>query len=109
MESIFKTLVVLFLVGILTYSLVGTENKVDYIKEKAKTEIPKRNWRVLRYEGYERGSWGNRGGKVWYHVANVDNPSIQYRVFITEWNGELHYHYGQPEQLQRVEVDFKSE
>jgi len=60
----------------------------------------------MRYEGYQRGSWGNHGGKVWYHVRDAANENIQYRVYITEWRGELHFSYGEPEKLQRIDVDY---
>jgi hypothetical protein len=95
---------ILLVVGLLAYSMVGTSGKVDEIKKKAPSEMAPRNWKILRYEGFEYGSWGNHGGKVWYHVANIDDPSIQYRVFITMWNGELQYHYGAPETLNRIDV-----
>jgi hypothetical protein len=89
----------------LYYSIIGTDSRVNEIKAKAPVEMQARNWKVLRYEGFQYGSYSTHGGKVWYHVANVDNPNIQYRVFVTLWNGELHYHYGQPETLKRIEID----
>jgi hypothetical protein len=84
------------------YTVFGTFENVDDIKAAAPTEFAKRNWTILRYEGYEYGSWYTHGGKVWYHVANTDNHDIQYRVSVTSWYGELQYYYGGPEQLIRV-------
>lgn len=101
-----KTISKIALIILVSYSLIGTSGRVDEIKKKAPSEIAKRNWKILRYEGFEFGSWGNHGGKVWYHVANIDNPQIQYRVYITIWDNELQYHYGNPETLQRIEVNY---
>ena len=101
-----RAISLIVLTALLIYSLIGTSGRIDEIKEKAPSEIAKRNWKILRYEGFEFGSWGNHGGKVWYHVANTDNPQIQYRVYITIWNNELQYHYNGPETLQRVEVNY---
>ena len=99
-------IIAIFLIIISSYSLIGTSGNVNEIKLKAPSEIAKRNWKILRYEGFQYGSWGNHGGKVWYHVANVDNPSIQYRVYITMWNDELQYNYNQPEVLNRLDVKY---
>ena len=101
-----KTISKIALIILVSYSLIGTSGRVDEIKKKAPSEIAKRNWKILRYEGFEFGSWGNPRGKVWYHVANIDNPQIQYRVYITIWDNELQYHYGNPETLQRIEVNY---
>lgn len=95
------------LIILILYTVFGTSGRVEAIKKKAPQEIAERHWKILRYEGFQYGSWQNHGGKVWYHVANTDNPSIQYRVCITMWNGELQYHYGNPETLNRVEVEYK--
>ncbi|WP_209391262.1 hypothetical protein [Chryseobacterium sp. RR2-3-20] len=107
METIVKFLITISIIGLIGYSVIGTDGKVDAIKSKAPYEIKKRGWKILRYEGFQYGSWGEHGGKVWYHVADTLNPSIQYRVFITMWNNELQYHYGSPEVLQRIEVDYQ--
>ena len=96
-----------FLIILCIYSIVGTSGNVEKIKQLAPEEIKKREWKILRYEGFRYGSWGNHGGKVWYHVANTNNPNIQYRVYITMWGDELQYTYGQPEILQRVDVNIK--
>ena len=107
METIVKFLITISIIALIGYSVIGTDWKVDAIKSKAPSEIKKRGWKILRYEGFQYGSWGEHGGKVWYHVADTLNPSIQYRVFITMWNNELQYHYGAPEVLQRIEVDYQ--
>lgn len=106
MEKILKTLFIIILISLLGYSIIGTDSRVASIKVLAPTEMQKRNWEILRYEGYQQGSWWNHGGKVWYHVANTDNRNIQYRVFVTQWKGELHFSYGEPEVLNRI--DFQS-
>jgi hypothetical protein len=106
MGTIVKFVIAISIIGLIGYSVIGTDGKVDAIKTKAPSEIEKRGWKILRYEGFEYGSWGRHGGKVWYHVSDTLNPSIQYRVFITMWNDELQYHYGAPEVLQRIEVDY---
>ena len=97
--------IVVALIGLLAYSMVGTSGRVEEIKRRAPAEISVRNWKILRYEGYRYGSWGEHGGRVWYHVANIDDPSIQYRVYITLWAGELQYVYGEPENLSRINVN----
>jgi hypothetical protein len=94
----------ILITGVLLYTCIGTCNKVEKIKKIAPNEIAKRNWKILRYEGFQYSSWDNHGGKVWYHVQNIDNPNIQYRIYITMWNNELQYHYGDPEQLQRITI-----
>ena len=91
--------------AILLYSIIGTSERVDDIKERAPTDIASRGWEIMRYEGWQYGSWSHHGGKVWYHVRNKDNHSIQYRVFVTSWGGELHYIYGAPEKLQRIDLN----
>lgn len=99
----FGTLIVIVL-AILSYSMIGTSGKVATIKDRAPKEMLSRNWEILRYEGFEYGSWGHHGGKVWYHVKDITNPEIQYRVFITLWDNELQYTYGAPEVLHRQDV-----
>jgi hypothetical protein len=91
-------------VGLLLYAIIGTEDDVQWIKERAPSAMDERNWKILRYEGYQRGSFANHGGKVWYHVRNVDDPDIQYRVYITKWGGELHFYYNGPEDLSRINI-----
>jgi len=108
-ESIIWVVSILAVCLFIGYSCVGTEGKVGMIKESAPHEIKLRGWDIMRYEGYQRGSWGNHGGKVWYHVKDINNENIQYRVYVTEWNGELHYHYGEPEKLQRLEVNYPND
>ena len=107
MKNVLLTILIIFTIAIIGYSIVGTSGNVEKIKKIAPFEMQKRNWKILRYEGFQYGSWGQNGGKVWYHVADTLNPSIQYRVFITMWNNELQYHYGSPEVLQRIEVDYQ--
>ena len=104
--TIIVSVIVLTLVTTLGYTIAGTSSRVEEIKQRAPQEMAARDWKILRYEGFQRGAWGDHGGRVWYHVANVSNPNTQYRVFITLWEGELHFHYNQPEQLQRVEVNY---
>lgn len=101
--------IVVLVLSIIGYTLIGSESKVGMIKELAPQEITNRGWEIMRYEGYQRGSWGNHGGKVWYHVRNIDNHNVQYRVYITEWKGELHFVYGQPEILERLEIKYTND
>jgi len=109
METLLKRIVITAVVVLIGYSIIGTDGKVDTIREKAPLEMEERNWKIIRYEGFQYGSWGRHGGMVWYHVANIDNPNIQYRVFVTMWDGELQWHYGEPERLERLEVEFNGE
>jgi len=106
MNSVKEKVIGLAIIVIAMYSIIGTSSRVDYIKQIAPSEIQKRGWKIVRYEGFQYGSWSNHGGKVWYHVADTTNSSIQYRVYITMWNSELQYYYKQPEVLQRIEVDY---
>ena len=92
--------VVLFL-----YTAIGTSGDVEEIKSRAPQAISERGWTILRYEGYQFGSFSKHGGKVWYHVKNSTNENIQYRVYITIWNDELQFHYDSPEKLQRLNVN----
>lgn len=108
MRTLTIILIILSIVSFITYTIVGTSGNVDEIKRRAPLEMPYRNWQILRYEGYQYGSWGQHGGLVWYHVANIDNLNIQYRVAITLWNNELQYYYGKPEELNRIQLDIKN-
>lgn len=107
MKSIIATLAVI--VALLGYSTIGTGTRVDEIKAEAKESIESRGWKILRYEGYQWGSWAQHGGRVWYHVADVKDPSIQYRIFITKRGGELHYWYKNPEPLSRININHKNQ
>jgi hypothetical protein len=102
MKTFLQTMGTLSLITLLFYSLIGTHENVEEIKQLAPTEMTERNWEIIRYEGWEYGSWNHHGGKVWYHVRNIDNHDIQYRVHVTLWGGELHWTYGAPEKLERV-------
>lgn len=93
---------------VLLYSIVGTGQNIDKIKILAPQNMAKRNWQILRYEGYNWGSWDKNGGYCWYHVCNIDNHSIQYRVKVSLWRGELQYYYGEPEKLNRVDVNLEN-
>jgi len=106
MKTALLALLLIFSILFMGYTIVGTDNKVSEIKKKAPQEMAQRNWKILRYEGFEYGSWNRHGGKVWYHVCNIDNPNIQYRVNVSIWNGELQWYYGKPEELQRIEVNY---
>ena len=87
------------------YSAIGTSGDVNEIKARSPDEIAARGWDILRYEGYQFGSWGNHGGKVWYHVKDNGHKNTYYRVFVTLWGGELHFKYGAPENLHRINFD----
>lgn len=99
-------LAIILFVSTICYTLIGTSGNIDELKRRVPVEIGQRNWKILRYEGFEYGSWNRHGGKVWYHVCNIDNPSIQYRVNVSIWGGELQYYYGEPEVLNRLEVKY---
>lgn len=101
-----KTILLLFLVAIplITYSIVGTEERVSKLKILAPKELEARNFNILRYEGYERGSWCYHGGKVWYHVEEKTNPNIRYRIFCTLWNNEVHLYYAYTENINNLQV-----
>jgi hypothetical protein len=105
MKILYGFLIILFIT--IGYGLVGTDGNVAEIKDRAPKEMLQRNWKVLRYEGYQWGSFDHHGGSVWYHVENIDNPNIQYRVKISMWNKELQYYYGEPEVLDRTEINLK--
>jgi hypothetical protein len=105
MRTFLNVLWITAIVVILGYTLIGTSGNVNEIKRRVPEEISQRNWKILRYEGFQYGSWGGHGGKVWYHVCNIDNPNIQYRVNISLWNNELQWYYDSPEILQRIELN----
>lgn len=98
-------LITIGVTAFLGYSIVGTGFNIDYIKQEAPKHMQERNWKILRYEGNQWGSWKTNGGKCCYHVCNIDNPSIQYRVEISSWRGELQYWYGAPENLSRLNIN----
>lgn len=105
MNKVFNVLTVVFLIGLFSYAIIGTSGNVEEIKKLAPLKMKERNWEIVRYEGWQYGSFMNHGGKVWYHVKNMDNNDIQYRVFITLWADELHYTYGSPEVVSVVNTD----
>jgi len=105
MKKIIGTLVVI--ICLFFYGIIGVGTRVDIIKKMAPEEISNRNWEIMRYEGYQLGSFKNHGGKVWYHVCNIDDRNIQYRVFATLWGGEIHFTYGAPETLRRLSVNYE--
>lgn len=105
MKNFLTGLLIAFLVGLLAYTIVGTSGNVQEIKQRVPQEISSRGWEIMRYEGYQFGSWAQHGGVCWYHVRNVDNHNIQYRVQVALWGGELQYYYGKPEELSRVDVE----
>lgn len=106
MKNFLTILGITIIVVFLGYSIIGTSGNVEKIKAVAPQEMIKRNWKILRYEGFQYGSWSRHGGIVWYHVCNIDNPNIQYRVNISMWKGELQYYYNSPETLNRIEVKY---
>jgi len=86
------------------YSCVGTSHNVDKIREAAPLEIEQKGYEILRYEGWQYGSFGHHGGKVWYHVKDSSRDNVYYRMFVTMWNGELHLYYNAPEKTQNVNI-----
>ena len=95
-------------IGTVLYDAIGVSTRVEEIKERAPSAMELRGWEILRYEGYELGSFNKHGGKVWYHVRNINDHSIQYRVQVTLWGGELHYYYNGPESVSRLNVTHPS-
>lgn len=86
------------------YCMIGTNGNIPEILARAPGEMPNRGWEILRYEGYEYDNFGRHGGVAWYHVRNIDNHSIQYRVRVSLWDGQLEYTYGEPERLSRFNL-----
>lgn len=97
-------LLLTFVFALSAYSLIGTRGNVPEIRRRAPQYIQAHGWRIIHYESYQYGSWGNHGGKVWYHVAEANNPSIRYRMYITLWDGELCSVYDAPEVLEHIDV-----
>lgn len=93
------------LVTLMAYSIFGTSYKVDEIKKLAPADIQQRGWEIARYEGYQFGAFACDGGKVWYHVRDKTVKNTYYRVAICMWDGELQYYYGEPEKLNRIDVN----
>lgn len=102
-----KALIAFVFSAVILYTVIGTAENVDAIKEKAPMAMESRGWEILRYEGFQYGAWTKHGGYAWYHVKNVDDSSIQYRVKVSMWRGELQYWYGKPETLNRSNIDIK--
>lgn len=102
------TSIVLLIIAFFYYAIVGTHGNIEAIRATAPSEIPDRGWEIMRDEGYQYGSFGKHGGRVWYHVRNIDDHSIQYRVQVTMWDGKLEYWYKDPEKLSRFNVEHKS-
>lgn len=105
LSNIFYGMLIFGVVLLLGYTIIGTSGNVEEIKRRVPLEIKEHGWEILRYEGFQYGSWEKHGGKCWYHVKNIDNPNIQYRVNVSLWNGELQWYYGKPESLSRIDVE----
>lgn len=103
--NILKIIIISLILLFVGYSIIGTSYKVDEIKMESPKAISERGWKILRYEGYQFGSFNNNGGKVWYHVVDTGNPNIQYRIYITKWGDELQFNYGEPESISRIQVN----
>jgi hypothetical protein len=58
MGNLLKGLLITVVIVLIGYSIVGTDGKVNDIREKAPTEMSERNWEIIRYEGFKYGSWG---------------------------------------------------
>ena len=108
MKKTIWTIVVLAFVSLILYGSIGTGTRVDTIKKRVPLEVAQRNWKILRYEGYQWGSFDHHGGSVYYHVCNIDNPNIQYRINVSLWNDELQWYYDAPENLSRFNVNINS-
>jgi hypothetical protein len=108
LEKIYVVLVSIVILPLCIYTCVGTSSRVEQIKSMAPKVIAERNWKIIRYEGWQYGSWEHHGGKVWYQVCESNDSNIQYRTFATLWNGELHFSYGAPIVLSRVNVNLKT-
>lgn len=104
MKNFLVTLLIIAVITLIGYSLIGTKGNISELKRRVPLEVEQRNWKILRYEGFQYGSWNHHGGSVWYHVCNIDNPNIQYRVSVTLWDDELQWYYGEPEILNRIEI-----
>ncbi len=94
-------------VTLLGYSLIGTAHHVDNIVAVAPVTLEQRGFSIIRYDGFQYGSWSRHGGKVWYYVKDKTNPSIRYKVSISSWNGELQFYYDEPEKLQQLDITAK--
>ena len=97
-----KILAILTVVTILIYSIVGVSTRVDEIKARAPTALEEKGLNVIRYEGYQFGSWSRHGGKVWYLVKDATREGVYYRVNISLWDDELQYYYSAPEKLIQI-------
>ena len=86
------------------YGLVGTSGNVEEIKERAPEQLAENGFEVIRYGGFQYGSFANHGGKVWYHIREKSDHSVRYRAFVTMWAGELQYYYNDPEKLHRIDI-----
>ena len=93
MEIFLKVVFGFAVICLLSYTVIGTDGNVDSIRHKAPSELEKRHLKILLYDGFEYGSWCNNGGKVFYHVANTETPSIQFRVAVTMWRDKLQFSY----------------
>lgn len=96
---------VMAVILLIAYTIFGSESRIPEIKRRAPAQIEVNGYTILRYEGYQRGSWGNHGGKAWYHVAERTNPNIRYRMYATLWNGEIQFTYGPPESISNLQVE----
>ncbi len=105
MKDFIKGILAALLVAFVAYCIFGTSYKVDEIKKLAPAEMEQRGWEIQRYEGYQFGAFACDGGRVWYHVKDVSVPNTYYRVSICMWGGELQYYYGEPEKLNRIDVN----
>lgn len=97
-----------FFIALISYAIIGSSSNIDELKKLVPEDIPSRNWEIVRYEGYEWGSFNKHGGTVHYHVKDKQFDNVYYRISVALWNNELQYYYGEPEGLNRVDVQVKN-
>lgn len=104
-----KSLIILSiaLMSICQYGIIGTSGNVERIKTLIEPAMQERGWKIIRYDGYQWGSFKRHGGTCWYHVCNKNNNNIQYQVGVSLWGDELQFWYGEPETLNRVDLKIK--
>jgi hypothetical protein len=93
MKNILICSIAVVLLSLYVYNRVGTSDNISAIKKLAPLAFSERNWKIIRYDGFKYGSWSKHGGTVWYHVANIDNPAVQYSVHVALWGNELQFYY----------------
>lgn len=70
--------------------LCGSTQNVNIIKANAEATWSDAGFKIVGYEGYQRGTFENWGGKVWYIIQKKEGDQTLYHGYLSKWGSEFH-------------------